>query len=60
MSTFTRRRFLFALTIGLSSASVLNLAACQSIQPKPFTAGRTITVPQGCSQLLLRDVQGDC
>jgi hypothetical protein len=55
-----RRQFLSALAISVSSVSMMTLTGCQSFQPKPFNTGRTITAPQGCSQLLERDERGDC
>lgn len=61
MKTRSRRQFLKYLTLGtLAATSLLTLSACQGIQPQPFTTGRTITPPQGCSELLKRDRLGDC
>lgn len=44
-----------ALFIGLPS-----LPACSSFQPEPFRTGKTVSPPQGCTQLLKRDRRGDC
>jgi hypothetical protein len=36
------------------------ISGCQGFEPKPFVTGRTITPPQGCTELLKRDQRGDC
>jgi hypothetical protein len=65
MKPIARRQFLQLLTSTFIAASLPVISGCQSItssafQPKPFITGRTITPPQGCSELLKRDQQGDC
>lgn len=61
MPLTTRRQFVTTLAITMAAtANLTALSACQGIQPRPFTTGRTITPPQGCTELLKRDQQGDC
>ncbi len=61
MKTIKRRQFLGLLASTLIAASLPTLTGCQSgFQPKPFMTGRTITPPQGCTELLQRDHRGDC
>ncbi|WP_101760444.1 hypothetical protein [Oceanicoccus sp. KOV_DT_Chl] len=60
MTKVTRRQLTHLLTGGLILASLPALTACQGFTPQPFITGRTITPPQGCTELLARDQRGDC
>ena len=60
MPALSRRQLIKGLLTLSVSASLPGLTACNSLQPKPFATGRTITPPQGCTELLARDQRGDC
>lgn len=60
-----RRQFISTLTTVAVIAALPAVSGCQSLQalslqPKAFVTGRTITPPQGCTELLKNDPAGDC
>lgn len=55
-----RRQFCRSLGALLLIGSLPGLVACNNFGPKPFITGRTVTAPQGCTELLQRDPRGDC
>lgn len=55
-----RRHFCRQLGSLLLIGSLPGLAACNNFEPRPFHTGRTVTPPQGCTELLQRDPDGDC
>ena len=60
MNSLKRRQLLGLFASTVVVASLPTLTACQGLPPKPFTTGRTVTPPQGCTELRQRDQQGDC
>lgn len=60
MITINRRQLLRQFAITAIAINLPAVSGCQTIQPQPFTTGRTITPPQGCSELLTRDARGYC